>query len=494
MRLDSEWGGWIPVHDKDVRWRSSRALVVKLVSIALLVVACKRDEAPAKTATVTLGQVIDRTGSIATPSWADSIRLAVGTANQALRKAGRTDVRFALVEANSGNAPDTARAGAIQTVRKQGAKAIITDSSQDDIAISMLAYDGDPAHQLDVPVVCMACTSAGINNPEAKDADLVKQAALRNGAGWNFRTTMSDAYQARMLARYFVAHGDITGDGKLKLALYASDDPYGHGFSDSLKSGVLKLAPEASVEQIFHDVKAIAAEYNWAADVARLVDRKNENTAQADGLPDAVVVISFPKFEINFTKAYIESNTKVRLFHTHNFRAIRVIEALGLAIENHEGSSQAVLGEGPSAIAFSEDLRALNGQVPAFRDATAYDAAMSLMLATLHALRQNRLQDAEQVTGAMIRDSMRAVQQRGGEPVYAGINGFARAAQAIAEDKAINYSGASGPVDYDEYGDVVAQLARFRVQSGTFVDVERFDCLRDRDCPHVPQAVSHVAR
>jgi len=52
--------------------------------------------------------------------------------------------------------------------------------------------------------------------------------------------------------------------------------------------------------------------------------------------------------------------------------------------------------------------------------------------------------------------------------------------------KAIDYQGASGPCDFDARGDVVAQLARFRVQ-GQFVDVEKFDCVADRECPPVRQ-------
>jgi len=133
---------------------------------------------------VVLGQDIDRTGSMATPSWAESIRLAVNTANAALKREGRA-VRFEVAEANSGNSPEQARAEALQLVKQQGAKAIITDSSQDDIAVNGLAYDGDPSHELGVPVVCMACTTPDINNPEAEDADPTKQAALRNVKGWN---------------------------------------------------------------------------------------------------------------------------------------------------------------------------------------------------------------------------------------------------------------------------------------------------------------------
>src|SRR5207245_817898 len=149
------------------------------------------------------------------------------------RGAGRLIVALAFLaaaEANSGNAPEMARAGALQLVKQQNAKAIITDSSQDDIGVTMLNYDGDASHQLDVPIVCMACTSPSIDNPQAQDADPVKQAALRNGKGWNFRTTMSDAYQARMVVHMLVSagqRGDVHGDGKFKLSIYASDDPYG---------------------------------------------------------------------------------------------------------------------------------------------------------------------------------------------------------------------------------------------------------------------------
>ena len=199
-----------------------------------------------------------------------------------------------------------------------------------------------------------------------------------------------------------------------------------------------------------------------------------------------MVAISFPKFEIHFTKAYLESKTKLRLMHTHNFRAARVLEALSSAVEGQEGTSQAVLGDGNSARVFSDDLQALTGQAPAFRDAAAYDAAMTLMLATLHAVKQNRLENADLVTGAMIRDSMRSINDRSGEPVDAGIVGFARAAHLIRQGKAIDYQGASGPCDYDARGDVVAQLARFRVEN-QFVDVEKFDCVNDRECPSIPK-------
>jgi len=454
-----------------------------LFALALCAACNPSPQAPSasKTSVIVIGQLIDRTGSIATPSWGESIRLAVSDANQALKQSGKT-VRFEIAEANSGNSPDMARAGALQLVKQQNAKAIITDSSQDDIAVNGLAYDGDPSHELGVPVVCMACTTPDINNPEAQDADPAKQAALRNAKGWNFRTTMSSAYQAPVLVRMLLASS--RGD-RFKLSIYASDDPYGRGFSDALKADMLKARPNALIEQVFHDAKANPAQYDWARDVAKVTDKHNESTGKDDGTSDAVVEITFPKFAIGFTKAFLASGSKARLVHTHNFRVARVLETLKGAVEGQEGTSQAVLGEGASAQVFAEDLKALTGQPPAFRDSGAYDAATTLMLAAILAGHQNHLADPSQVTGAQIRDAMRAINDQRGEPVNAGEEGFARALQLISAGKPISYQGASGPCHYDAHGDVVAQLVRFQVQGGRFADAERFDCVRDASCPPV---------
>jgi ABC-type branched-subunit amino acid transport system substrate-binding protein len=456
-------------------------MMKRILCLSLALAGCRGSEPAPAIPTIVLGQDIDRTGSMATPSWANSIRLAVNTANLALKQEGRA-LRFEVAEANSGNSPEQARTAAIHLVKQQRAKAIITDSSQDDIAVNALAYDGDPTHELDVPVVCMACTTPDINNPEAEDSDAVKQAALRNLKGWNFRTTMSSVYQVPVLARMLLSssHGD-----RFKLSIYASDDPYGRGFSDALKAGLLKARPHAFVEQVYHDVKVNPAEYDWAADVAKAIDNHNQSTGKNDGPPDAVVEITFPKFAIGFTKAFLASGSKVRLVHTHNFRVTRVLETLKGAVEDEEGTSQAVLAEGTSAQVFAEDLKALTGEAPAFRDAGAYDAATTLMLATLFAAQQSHLADPSQVTGAQIRDAMRAINNPQGETVNAGTDGFARAVQLIAASKPINYQGASGPCDYDAHGDVVAHLARFRVQGGRFADVERFDCVRNASCPAV---------
>jgi ABC-type branched-subunit amino acid transport system substrate-binding protein len=457
----------------------SRSLIF---SALLAAAACKSEPKPT---VVRIGQDLDRTGSLATPSWGDSIRVAANTMNQALKQAGHGNVRFEIAEGNSGNAPDQARATAIDLVKKQGAKAVITDSSQDDIAVNMLAYESDPSHDLGVPVVCMACTSPQIDDPAAIDANPVKQAALRNEKGWNFRTTLSDSYQSRVVARVLLGrgkHGDVNGDGKFKLGIYASDDPYGHGFSNALKGVVEAERPGAIVEQLFHDVKAQPGQYDFSHDVKKLADSRN-------GLADAVVEISFPKFLVWFMKAWQADGSKVALLHTHNFRSARLIEQLGVTLEGEQGTSQAVLGDGPSAATFTEDLVAATAHPPAFRDAAAYDAAMTLMLATLQAARSAKLEDPNGVSGAQVRDAMRKINDAHGVAVTAGVTGIAEGVKLLYAGKAIDYRGASGPCDFDAHGDVVTRLARFHVQGGKFVDQEKYDCSAGLDCPPlVPHA------
>jgi ABC-type branched-subunit amino acid transport system substrate-binding protein len=433
--------------------------------------------AGAEPETVKLGELLDRTGSIATPSWSASVDLAVHQINAALEHGGAA-FRFALVRGDSKNLPATARAEAIELVHAKGAKALITDSSQDDIAVHALVLERDPAQRIEVPVVCVACTSPLINNAAASDVDATTQEALRNPDGFNFRTTLSDAYQARVLA-----HWMETGTQKraaFKVGIYASDDPYGRGFSDVLKSDLEKSAKKCTVEQLYHPVQADAAKYDWAKDVGKLLDSHNANTGQDDGPPDFVVEITFPKFAAAFTKAFLTTKTQTRLIHTHNFRSVRVTAPIGGLINGQEGTSQAVLGLGAGASAFAEELKAATGHPPAFRDAPAYDAAVLLMLGALTKLGSTA---PSALTGAQIRDGMRHLSEKQGAHVPAGKAGLATAVSLIREGKPINYDGASGPCDFDALGNIVADVVQFRYEKGDFVDLQRYACTQDPKCP-----------
>ncbi len=63
-----------------------------------------------------------------------------------------------------------------------------------------------------------------------------------------------------------------------------------------------------------------------------------------------------------------------------------MLETLKGAVEDQEGTSQAVLGEGTSAQVFAQDLKALTGEAPAFRDSGAPSATVRIRSSALGAL------------------------------------------------------------------------------------------------------------
>jgi ABC-type branched-subunit amino acid transport system substrate-binding protein len=72
---------------------------------------------------------------------------------------------------------------------------------------------------------------------------------------------------------------------------------------------------------------------------------------------------------------------------------------------------------------------------------------------------------AKDATGTAIRDSVRKISQWDGMKVYSAVEGLAR----LAEGKEINYEGASGPVDFNEIGDILDCKFRYQqVERGKF--------------------------
>ncbi len=457
--------------------------------------ACSRS---AIDANLILGAVIDRTGPRATASWSQAVKLAADLGNRGLRGTQSfSNVRFEIALADSASDPTLAVPRAQELVRKDGIKGLITDSSEDDIALHMLAYDSDATNDLNVPIVCMACTSPSINNPSATSSDAVRQAALRNGSKWNFRSLMSSNPQASVLLQVATSRGqaggvpgDQNGDGKFKLAVYYSTDSFGTGFLTALKAAAATLSPPATVEELPFDPKLNPDTYDWSADIAKLTDAVNSTDPDqpvSDGRPDLIIDVAAPQFSAALMRVYLNSGYSVPLLHTHNFRSTVVQQQLGSTLDGQEGTSHILIDNGESGEVFRRELTAAqHGIAPAFEDSNSFDAATALMLASLIAMKQNGLSDPALLTGAQVRDALPLVSSAGGQVIHTGATEFARAAELIAAGTAINYEGASGPMDFDAYGNVLNRLALWQVIGGGFSDVAIYDCVASPSCPFRP--------
>jgi len=113
---------------------------------------------------------------------------------------------------------------------------------------------------------------------------------------------------------------------------------------------------------------------------------------------------------------------------------------------------------------FSADYKASFGKPPPRPPfiANAYDATAALGLAAYTAKAR-----ALPLTSKNIRSQLRRVANPPG--VFVGPGEFEKAFDLIRKGKDINYEGASGSVDFDKNGDVVAPIEIWKFSGGKIV-------------------------
>jgi branched-chain amino acid transport system substrate-binding protein len=76
---------------------------------------------------------------------------------------------------------------------------------------------------------------------------------------------------------------------------------------------------------------------------------------------------------------------------------------------------------------------------------------------------------AKDTTGVAIKDNVRKICQGGGKTVDNAVDGI----KAIASGEKVDYSGASGPCDFDDKGDILSCKFRYeQIKGGKFTLVK----------------------
>jgi hypothetical protein len=205
-----------------------------LVVLATMLAAGCGSSSSGPTATVTMAVILDRTsqtgGLIAIP---DVVQFAIDDMNAGIHQAGGfKGLGFAHSDGDSSGSGTATIAGQLATMLVQeGAKLVITDNSNNTVAVLRDDYDDDTTNDLNSPILCVLCGSSLINNPMATNADPITQAAVRNTKGWNFRVIQDSKYFAPIAVARALAmagnNGDGNGDGLVKGSLYGSNEPQG---------------------------------------------------------------------------------------------------------------------------------------------------------------------------------------------------------------------------------------------------------------------------
>ena len=260
-----------------------------------------------------------------------------------------------------------------------------------------------------------------------------------------FRTVPSDAFQGVALAQ-------ITREEKLdRLAVIYINNDYGQGLADSFKAAFEKRGGKIT--------KAVPYEPGKASYRGELDQLK-------EGNPQALVVIGYPENGAVILRQALEGGLFKRFVLTDGMRSPDLAAQVGAdKLEGSIGTSPQARTDTKAYQSFVQAYEAAYGEVPPtpYID-TAYDAAFLLALA---------IQKAGSTDGTAIRDALRQVANPPGTEILPGE--WAKAVELLKKGEDINYTGASGSLDFDEKGDVAGTFAHWTFKGGKIVDLKVFE-------------------
>ena len=323
---------------------------------------------PQPSAEIPLGATISKTGTSAVGTWVNAFELAADDATEGLKDADYPTgkrLTFRDLTADSKNDAEITITKAIELVQEKGALMILNGTSNGSLHLNKLAYDDDDKNDLDVPIICVACSSPSHHNPDVENDDAATQAAFRNVDGWHFGLSMSSLYQSQVLWNIIVDRtpdgndpGDLNGDGTVKISTIAIDDAFGTGFQDAMEEVAQEDNSATIYEKTTHPKDADPNQYDWAEAVETLTDDQTDGTEDVE--PDILVEFTFPQFSLALVKAYSEAGYDLPFLHTHSMREGTVIASAEGSLDGHEGTSYLPI-DGASGEAFDEHFRAVVG-------------------------------------------------------------------------------------------------------------------------------------
>jgi ABC-type branched-subunit amino acid transport system substrate-binding protein len=279
------------------------------------------------------------------------------------------------------------------------------------------------AKQQTVPNGVVQCSPAS-TSPAITDLD-------DNNYMW--RTPPTDALQSQVMA-------DV-GINRLEnstVSTFALNNDYGQGLANAFVS-----AWEDGGGTVQQEVSFEKAQSSYSSKLS---------TAMQDD-PDMLMVVGYPESGVQIFRDF---------YSDYSQDAADVIVPDGLRAKSLPGdvgnSMRNVWGTAPKAAGPGQDYFAdqFGGDPSAAFASQSFDAAAVLMLANAAAGENN---------GEAIRDEMMNVANPGGEEVTPEslVDGMSKAANGTE----IQYKGVSGPVDFDENGDMKAAVYElFRYQEG----------------------------
>lgn len=399
----------------------------------LIVCACLVSASPMQAASCTnsVGMVVSLTGPAARYGQAagKSVELAFKDLNQAAGAQGIAGCRLAFDLRDDQSQGSVGVDQARQLVDLKKVPAII----------------GGVISSVTVPILTSVTAPAGVVqiSPASSTPSLTKLAMEGKTRGWFFRTITDDALQGTAAAKFALDKGMKT------LAIIYVNNDFGVNMVAEFRRAYLALGGKISGATPYNPEQS-----SYNAEVTKTLDSD----------PPALYFIGYPSDGTTIVRTWIQQGGPQRFLLNDGMNTADFIKGVGKQfLNNAYGTSSGDINT-PSTAYFYKTYPAMSGGFDAASPAAdrAYDAGAILGLA---------IAQAGKFQAAAIRDAIRKVTAPGGEVVYAGPQGFARALQLIRAHKPVRYVGVIGPVEFDKYGDIAGPFREWKISNGEVTTV-----------------------
>ncbi len=352
------------------------------------------------------------------------VRLAVKQLNEA---GGPLGMQLEVVFRDSQTDPTALRDSAEKLVNVDKVPAIVGPMIRSDVATPVTA----PNH---VVIISPSNTPTWVTTLEDDD--------------YTFRTTASDGIQGAVLGQMAWEVGYKTA------AILYINDPYGGGLAENTKE---------AFETVGGEVLGMAA-YDPGS-----VAYKMQLAELAKGEPDVLILIGYPESGIVIIRQALSDGLFDQFLFPDGMQSEQIIEDVG------GNYLEGMYGTGPGAAdnqSYKNYLAAYEaeyGEKPATAyTENAYDGTVVIALA----MQAAGLEAFNADPGKAIRDNLRKVANPPGEKITASVEDFRKAMKLLSEGRDIDYEGAAGAIDFDQYGDTVTPILIWKIENGTIVPVQ----------------------
>lgn len=265
--------------------------------------------------------------------------------------------------------------------------------------------------------------SAGV--PLISDSATAPSITELDDNGLVFRTAPSDAYQGNALAEV------VWDRGVQKVAVTYANDDYNAGLANVFEARFKELGGEVVASQLHEPEKA-----SYRSEITTL----GQNDAEA-----LVLFAYYGGSGTTIIRNALESGAFDKFFAAEGMINPAVIEQIGAdTLRDRIWVTKGASDPDTESFKLFADAYEVTGFDPsAVWAAHGYDAAFLMALA---------IEKAGSTDGRAIADALMEVNDPDGEVILP--TEWEKAKALIAEGRKINYQGASGPVDFDENGDV----------------------------------------